>query len=253
MKRFQPTQSLRRRGVRGQRGFTLVEMMVAVTIGLIVILGVTVTFVNLKGAWGTQDKLAQLQDNERLAMAFLTSAVQEAGYYPDPLNTNPISGFTDATYGSTAAGQIMVGTTDTTTSSDSLSTVFATAGGDGLLNCQGATYSGSGTISVRNTFYVDTTNKTLNCKVDGPSPSVMTATTAPLVSGVASMTVLYNVNTTNSPNPVYQYYPASSMTAATWPLVKSVRITLNFVNPNASLGGTATIPWVQTVNLMNNQ
>lgn len=253
MKRFQPTQSLRHRGVRRERGFTLVEMMVAVTIGMVVILGVTVTFVQLKGAWGTQDKLAQLQDNERLAMAFLTSAVQEAGYYPDPTSATPITGFTDLTYGNTAAGQIMVGTTDTTTSSDTLSTVYATIGGDGLLTCQGATYATGSTVSVRNTFYVDTANKTLNCKVDAPTSSSMSATAAPLVTGVASMSVLYNVNTSNSPTPAYQYYAAGSMTAALWPLVKSVRITLNFVNPNASLGGNATIPWVQTVNLMNNQ
>jgi len=247
MKRFMPIQSPRGHGARRQSGFTLVEMMVAVTVGLVVILGVTVTFVNLKSAWGTQDKLAQLQDNERLAMAFLTSAVQEAGYYPDPTNTSSIAGFTDATYGTTAAGQVIVGTSGTST--DTLSTVFATAGGDGLLSCQGSTFSGSGTTSVRNTFYVDTTTSTLNCKVDSPTSS-MTATAAPLVTGVASMTVLYNVNTgTVGSNPVYQYLPASSMTSTYWGLVKSVQITLNFVNPN----GGSPIPWVQTVNLMNNQ
>jgi len=33
-----------------------------------------------------------------------------------------------------------------------------------------------------------------------------------------------------------------------WDNVKSIRITLNFVNP---YDATATIPWVQTINLLN--
>ena len=74
-----------------QAGFTLVEMLVAITIGLVVVFGMTATFVNLKNTFKSQDSLGQLQDNERLALTFLTTAVNEAGYYPNPMAGSTIT------------------------------------------------------------------------------------------------------------------------------------------------------------------
>jgi type IV pilus assembly protein PilW len=242
-------------GAHRQRGFTLVEMMVAVTIGLVVILGVTVTFANLKATWNSQDKMAQLQDNERLAMAFLTSSVQEAGYYPDPTSPTPLPAFPDATYGNAVAGQIIVGTPAVAgTSSATLSTLYATANGDGTLTCQGATNTTGGLVNVRNNFYVDTAKKTLNCSVvaNPSSATTMAAGDTALVSNVASMDVLYGVDTDGT-GTAYQYVAAGAMTADYWKHVKSVRITLNFVSPNAALDTAHPVQWVQTINLMNNQ
>ncbi len=254
MKPLLPTPGVPR-GARRQRGFTLVEMMVAVTIGLIVILGITVSFANLKSTWNSQDKMAQLQDNERLAMAFLTSSVQEAGYYPDPTSPTPLPAFTDATYGSTAAGQTIVGTPVVGAASATLSTIYATADGDGILTCQGATNTTGGMVNVRNIFHVDATNKTLNCTVvaNPSSATAMAAVDTALVSNVASMDVRYGVDTDGS-GTAYQYVAAGGMNATLWTHVKSVRITLNFVSPNAAQDPThPTVPWVQTINLMNNQ
>ena len=46
-----------------ERGLTLVEMMVAITIGLFISLGLSAVFVNMKRAFNSQDALAQLQDH----------------------------------------------------------------------------------------------------------------------------------------------------------------------------------------------
>ncbi len=246
-----------RRSARRQRGFTLIEMMVAVTIGLVVALGLAVSFVNLKTTWGSQDKLAQLQDNERLAMAFLTSSVQEAGYYPDPTNNSPLPAYTNATYGNLAAAQYLVGTAAVAgTSSATLSTAYATANNDGVLTCQGGTNTTGATVFIRNVFYVNNTTHSLNCIVYAnnaltPAPG---ASDAALVSNVSSMDVLYAVDT-NSDGSADEYQTAAQLTTpALWQAVKAVRITLNFINPNAATDTAhPTIPWVQTINLMNNQ
>ncbi len=256
MKPILPTPSSVR-GARRQRGFTLVEMMVAVGIGLVVALGFAVSFVNLKATWGTQDKLAQLQDNERLAMAFLTSSIQEAGYFPDSINQTKKTGLpvlTDATYGGTAtAGQYIGGALASGGIPVTLSTVYGTASGDGVLNCQGATNTSGANVTYLNIFFVDTTNNTLSCAVTA-SDGTLSLGKAPLVSNVSSMSVLYAVDT-NIDGSADTYFDAGSMNATKWANVKAVRVTLDFINPNAALGGAqaATIRWTQTISLMNNK
>ncbi len=245
---------------KGQSGFTIVEMMVALAISLIVMLGFAVTFVNIKSTFISQDKLAQLQDNERLAMAILTASAQQAGYFPNSvtLDNTQIAATSPTTYGSMAAGQAVTGTTVSgSTVPESLSLAFAASANDGLITCQGHTISSTdiaaapstanGSVGVRNIFYVDPTAKTLNCITlvnGGTGSGYGGGTTQPLVTNVASMSVAYGVNG-GSGSPT-GYWPAANVVS--WSSVKSVRVTLNFVNPNNT---ATTIPWVQTINLMN--
>ena len=93
---------------RRQVGSGLIEILIAMLIALFLMAGVVVVFVNLKNAFTSQDQLAQLQDNERLALTILTNTVQAAGYYPDPVGSTALLSLpasTNAVYGSLAAGQ----------------------------------------------------------------------------------------------------------------------------------------------------
>lgn len=65
---------------RLQYGFSLVELMVAVTLGLIVLAAVSTVFVNSSKNYKTTDSLARLQENARTAMHFLTTDIRRAGY-----------------------------------------------------------------------------------------------------------------------------------------------------------------------------
>lgn len=95
-----------------QRGFSLVELMIALTIGAIILAAVSMMFVSSKQGYTTQDRLARLQENARFAMHFLVKDLRNAGYYGcanvinNSLNgstslaynaSNPIEGFDDAT------------------------------------------------------------------------------------------------------------------------------------------------------------
>lgn len=62
-------------------GMSLVELMVAITIGLIILAAVSSLFVSSKQTYTTQDNLARLQENARFAMQFLTKDLRLAGYY----------------------------------------------------------------------------------------------------------------------------------------------------------------------------
>lgn len=61
-----------------QHGFSLVELMVAITIALIVSAAVTAIFISSKKAYETQDKLARVQENGRFAMHYLMQDIRTA-------------------------------------------------------------------------------------------------------------------------------------------------------------------------------
>ena len=65
---------------RTQRGFSLVEMMIAMVIGLILIAGVIQIFVSSKQSYRVQDSMGRLQENARFAMDFLSREVRMAGF-----------------------------------------------------------------------------------------------------------------------------------------------------------------------------
>ena len=241
-----------------QAGFTLVEMMVAVTIGMIVLFGMTATFVNLKNTFRSQDKLGTLQDNERLALTFLTNSINEAGYYPDPKSASTITASVAPTTspaspgGTMPAGAGVFGTADggAATSPESLQTAYASLSTDGLISCIGTSYAGSATVAatVRNIYYVDPTTNSLMCRVlvNGLGTDAMANAGTPqvLVTGVSKMAVLYGLAPAGSMQ-VNEYVSPGTVTA--WNTVKAVRITLNFVNP---FGG-ADIVRTHTINVMN--
>ncbi len=66
---------------RRMLGLSLVELMVALTIGLIILTAVSSLFVSSKQTYTTQDSLARLQENARFAMQFLIKDIRLAGYF----------------------------------------------------------------------------------------------------------------------------------------------------------------------------
>lgn len=63
-----------------QQGYSLVELMVAITIGLFLLGGIGAVFVSSKQTYRMQDSLWQLQDSSRFAMEFLIKDLRMAGF-----------------------------------------------------------------------------------------------------------------------------------------------------------------------------
>ncbi|AOE50095.1 PilW family protein [Kangiella sediminilitoris] len=63
-----------------QKAFTLIEYMVAITIGLILLAGITYLFLGMKRSTETQSAISNLQESGRFALYFLTNDIQNAGW-----------------------------------------------------------------------------------------------------------------------------------------------------------------------------
>jgi type IV pilus assembly protein PilW len=244
------------------RGFTLVELMIALLIGLFLTGGLLTLVFAMRRSSTTQSGMSQLQDDQRMGMSILTNAVQSAGYYPNPFANTASTFFLAAA--PLVAGQSLYGThTSTTTAADTLVVRYTTAGTatagvkDNVINCAGQTSTTQKTWT--QTFSIDQTNNVLQCVLsDGVNPS----TTLNLVTGVTNLQVLYGVPTLpgTPASSADSYLTADQLTAATWPKVVSVIVTLTYVNPlknqpgqsSAGAAITTTINFSRVITVMNN-
>jgi len=214
------------------RGFTLVELMVALAIALFLLAGLLTIVQSTRQAFSTQNQLSQLQDSERLAMTLMGDVIQETGYFPDP-TINSSTALPAA--GAYAAGQGMLGTLGATVPGDSISVRFMTNSGQPILNCTGGTNTTGAAVTYTNTFSVDASGN-LNCtlSVNGVAnaPVVLIGPQAGGVGGVENLQLWYGVHTAGSDNNADTYMTADEVTAAAdWDSVTCVKIRLTFFNP----------------------
>lgn len=76
--------------IRLEQGFSLVELMVAMVIGLIVLLVVGTLFMNSRQTYLAQDASSRLQENARYANELFGRQIRSAGY--TATSFNPLSG-----------------------------------------------------------------------------------------------------------------------------------------------------------------
>lgn len=196
-----------------QRGLTLVELMVAMLIALFLMGGLATLLMNTRDAFGKQNKLAVLQDNQRMALTMISDVIQQGGYFPDPTTNTAASVPTP-----------FAGTYSTTAPGDTISVAYMTANNDGILNCSGTQNTSGANVLYTNTFSVS--GGRLACTVGG--------TQYFLVDGVQNLQILYGVKANAAAtcaNCVDTYLNATQMTAANWANVISVVVALTFDNP----------------------
>ncbi|WP_052367742.1 PilW family protein [Algiphilus aromaticivorans] len=62
------------------RGFTLVELMIALTLGLLIVAGVTSLFIGMRASYSFQDGLSRVQENGRFAIQTLGRGLRMSGF-----------------------------------------------------------------------------------------------------------------------------------------------------------------------------
>lgn len=192
-----------------QRGLTLVELLVACTIGLFLSGAVCALFVTCRNAYAMVEDSARIDDNGRYAIEIIGRAVRQAGFVDAVDNLIPPDSHTSAVYGiddrwlkstTPALEQPMSASTH---HSDVLGLRFGGAGhgdsGDGtILNCAGfgvglpAEGSAATALNGWSIFYVAMDHSgepELYCKYRGKTAW----TSAAIARGVESFQVLYGV------------------------------------------------------------
>jgi type IV pilus assembly protein PilW len=218
--------------LRKQRGLSLISLMIALLIGTFLLAGLFAVWFQTRTTFKTQNQMAQVQDNQRMALIILGNTVESAGYYPVSMNygTNPPnplyqqSNVFPVAAPFTVAGQSVFGIHSTTTpNNDTLEVRFMPDPKAGnTLDCLGQ--SDAYPTLVTNTFTL--TGTTLTCSVNN-NPKAET-----IVTGVQSFVVYYGISTTQANSSVTEYLTADQVTAdAMWGNVQSVNVRLTFVNP----------------------
>lgn len=77
---------------RGEQGFTLVELLIAMALALVIIASLSSTFIIQQKTYNTQEQIAEMTQNARAAMDIMSREIMMAGYaVPRPKSPSVLS------------------------------------------------------------------------------------------------------------------------------------------------------------------
>ena len=207
------------------RGFTLVELLVAMTIGLLLTILVAQVFLSSKRAYASTDDLSRMQESMRFAYDILGRTIRMSEYTSSPASYHfSYDGYT----GIFDAGNTALDGTDgaTAAASDSLIVRYQGTPDGFTVDCLGNPVA-TGVIAT-SIFTVETVNNvpSLVCRANASDPPIV------LVGDVENMQVLYGEDT-NGDVTTDRYVPKSLVSRPE--LVMSVRVALLFRTTNTGM------------------
>ena len=225
-----------------QQGFTLVEIMVALMLGLVVLIGVIQVFISTQQSARIQQAASRMQEDGRIALDILNHYIRLVGYSTFPwdkaLNIsgagaiwNPAMnqrGF-PANAAWPLAGQVVRGGESDVNGADSIRIRYQGSGDGSITTCLGRVVGINELTDI-------TLSLTADDPVDGRSLQCTdnnTNTTQPLVAGLQGIQILYGLSQGNGGiqangrlTGVTAYVPADQVPADQWDRVIGVRIAL---------------------------
>ncbi|TDY36898.1 PilW family protein [Janthinobacterium sp. 75] len=211
--------------LRGHRGMSLLELLVALSLGALLMLAASTVLLATSGSYGEQSASARLDDNGRYALDTIARAVRQTAYVNWDSSAAPvahadydsasIAGLDARSLGKNSEG-ISGALPDAVQGSDVLALRYYGAGkeegGDGsVLNCAGFAVGAAQTEAQRgwSIFYVaqgaDGEGE-LRCKYRGANGWGADA----IIRGVDSFQVLYGLDTDTPPDGVANHYVNAS-------------------------------------------
>lgn len=227
-----------RREVLRQRGFTLVEIMVALTLGLLVMVGVIQVFISTQQSARIQQSASRMQEDGRMAMALLGRYFRLAGYTTYPWDKGgtlwapAINARGFSASAPFAAGQVVRGTENDVNGADTIRIRYQGAADGSVTTCLGrvvpATEMADITLSLSAADAIQ--GQSLNC-TDNSNPGG--ALTQPLVAGLQGMELWYGlsqgatgIDANGRLTGATAYVTAAQVPTGQWNRVISLRVSL---------------------------
>lgn len=221
-----------------QRGLSIVELLVAVVIGMLLLTGVIQVFFASKQTYSSNEAASRLQENGRFALEFIAQSARHAGYV-EPANTTASKPAPIAAPGAAACNTPQVCSGDGAgNASDTVGFIFQPRLLEGSVrrDCLGSVVGNAGnTDLIINQFVIipaDPTDPTdhsaLGCRSWNIDDNgwVTGATPAPLIDGIDALQIQYGLSSNSSDlNSANQYVSADRVTALNkWNDVAAIRI-----------------------------
>jgi len=185
---------------RAQHGFSLIELMIAMLLGMILLGGVFQVFVATKNGQRLQNSMAEVQENGRYAIHFLRENILMAGFS----SISPIDAF------------------DPTTISDNNLNDQITIRFQSTTDCLGSPLLPAENGIAINRLFVDAETLSLRCDGNGGNDEPALS----MVEGIEAMQILYGTDD-DEDNVANRYLTATEVTTAdAWDNIVSVRIAL---------------------------
>ena len=214
------TGGVMRNFVSSQAGVTLLELMIALSLGLLLLTGIGTIFVGSNQTYRVQEQNARVQESGRYALDIVGRSLRQAGFWEMPVNPTALK--------SAFSGTPISGTNGASGASDTVTVQYD--GVDGDQDCENTGVSGA-TVVI--TDAIRLVGADLEC--DGiDSGSVF----QPLVSNVEDLQIQYGVDTdADAYQSANQYVDAGSVT--NWNNVVSVRVCVLIRSEDQGITNTA--------------
>jgi type IV pilus assembly protein PilW len=193
-----------------QSGLSLVEMMVAMVLGLLILLAVSSIYIGSRQTFRLQDDNARLQETGRYALEVMGRSIRQAGFWNMPIS--PVA--TATGFGGTA----ITGVNGAGSASDTVTVQYDGLTGD--RDCEGNALGANAVV--QDAYRLN--NNELQC--DGNADG--TVDHQALVSDIEDVQILYGIDTTADQS-ADQYVA----TPANWAQVVSARVCVQARSPNS--------------------
>ena len=201
----------------GQLGLTLVEMMVAMVLGLLILLAVSSIYLGSRQTFRLQDDNARLQETGRYALEVMGRSIRQAGFWNMPISVvDTAVGFKPL-----AGGAVITGVNGAGNAPDTVTVQYDGLTGD--RDCEGNALTADTLPAnpVQDAYRLN--NNELQC--DGNADG--TVDHQALVSDIEDVQILYGIDTTGDQS-ADQYVA----TPANWAQVVSARVCVRARSPN---------------------
>lgn len=201
------------------KGLSLIELLIAITLGMIILSAVFEIFISTKQTFTATDILSRSQENGRFALEFMEKDIRMAGYKGGNAGTVPLPIY-DCTNNTQPNDAAVCATDGGGNASDRIAVQYDPQD-SGATDCLGNTVATNSNIV--NAYYIanDVNGEgALFCRSYNPATAGWVAAGQTLINGVENMQILYSE--TNGANRSY----VSADRVTDWSNVDAARISL---------------------------